>query len=233
MNENILKHIGEKHGIYTIIDVLPQPDKYGHYQYKCICNECGYVKYTHHGSVAGPNHVITKCNHLRSDGNFKVKRKINNDRIDMIFTHMITRCYNKKSKSYRFYGEKGIKICDEWLLNPKSFEQWALQNGYSENLTIDRIDAKKDYAPDNCQWIPLEENARKAGKVNWITINGETLTGRQWSEKLGLGINRINTWIREYGEDITIELLKEMIKDPPINKCREPSQSWFEVYGIF
>ena len=76
MNENILKHIGEKHGIYTIIDVLPQPDKYGHYQYKCICNECGYVKYTHHGSVAGPNHVITKCNHLRSDGNFKVKRKI-------------------------------------------------------------------------------------------------------------------------------------------------------------
>ena len=233
MNENILKHIGEIHGVYTIVDVLPEPDKYGHYQYKCVCNECGYIKYTHHGSVAGPKHITKKCNHLRCDNNYKVKKFIKNKRIDKIHQGMFSRCYNCNDKTYRFYGEKGIKICDEWLYNPSSFEEWSLKHGYKNNLTIDRIDSTKDYCPENCQWIPIIENARKAGKVNWITINGETLTGRQWSEKLGLGINRINTWIREYGEDITIELLKEMIKDPPINKYREPSQSWFEVYGIF
>lgn len=218
--------------MYTIVDVLPTPDKYGHYKYKCVCDKCGHVKYSHHGAVAGPKHITTQCNHLRSDGNFKTIRNICDDRIDMIFNHMFSRCYNKNDTSYRFYGEKGIKICDTWLLNPNTFEQWALQNGYSENLTIDRIDAKKDYSPDNCQWIPLEENARKAGKVNWITINGETLTGRQWSEKLGLGINRVNTWIRDYGLNKTVELLNKMIDNPPTELHIQSNRNWFKVYNV-
>ncbi len=223
---------GKDIGIFKVLYLCNERTKDGHKKYHIKCNFCGAEFERRLSSIKG-----TKiCRHYNEQGyfrNFKTNWNWENKKIKTIFYGMKNRCYNPKNKSYRFYGAKNIKICEEWLLNPKSFEQWALQNGYSENLTIDRIDAKKDYAPDNCQWIPLEENARKAGKVNWITINGETLTGRQWSEKLGLGINRINTWIREYGEDITIELLKEMIKDPPINKYREPSQSWFEVYGIF
>ena len=50
---------------------------------------------------------------------------------------MKQRCYNPNEKSYKWYGAKGIKICDEWINSPKSFEEWSLQNGYNDNLTID------------------------------------------------------------------------------------------------
>ena len=145
---------------------------------------------------------------------------------------MIERCYKPDDKSYRWYGAKGIKICNEWLQDPTIFEKWALDNGYKDGLTIDRIDADKDYNPENCRWISLEENSRRAGNVNWITVNNIVLTGRQWAAKLSLGTNAINTAIRERGYDKTIELIKAMLKEPPLTKHRKPHQTWFDVYGI-
>jgi hypothetical protein len=108
----------------------------------------------------------------------------------------------------------------------------AIKNGYNDNLTIDRINANYDYCPDNCQWIPLIENSRKAGRVNWIDVNGEVLTGRQWSEKLGLGVNTINTALRDYGLIKTIELICAMLQEPPSVKHRKSHQTWFSVYNI-
>ena len=145
---------------------------------------------------------------------------------------MKQRCYNKNDKAYRWYGAKDIGICEEWLDNPKSFEEWALKNGYNDNLTIDRIEENKNYSPNNCRWIPLEENTRRAGNVNWITIEEETLTGRQWASKLGLGILTIDKFIREYGLENTKNLIIEMIKSPPSTKHRKSKQTWFDVYNI-
>ena len=158
--------------------------------------------------------------------------KWKNQRISRIYIAIKHRCYDSKRKDYRWYGAKGIKMCQQWLDNPSEFEKWALENGYADNLTIDRINADKDYTPDNCQWILLTENTRKAGKVNWITVDGITLTGKQWADRLHLGTNVINTSIREYGIDKTKELIAAMLKDSPVNKKRKPTQSWFSVYGI-
>ena len=112
------------------------------------------------------------------------------------------------------------------------FEIWALNNGYNDSLTVDRIDSDKDYCPENCQWITMEENSRKAGNVNWITVGEYTLTGRQWADKFGLGKNRINTLIREFGIEKTKELIAAMLISPPSTKERKSNQSWFEIYGI-
>jgi hypothetical protein len=226
-------HIGESYGVYTIVDVLNEKDKYGHYVYKCVCNECGYIKYAHYGKISGEKSRTTKCSHLRANGEYiPYGHSWSNQRIGNIFQKMIRRCYNVSDKDYRWYGEKGIKICNDWLYNPKLFEKWALNNGYADNLTIDRINSDQDYCPENCQWIPSVENSRKAGKVTWITINNETLTGRQWSEKFHLGVNTINTAIRNYGLDKTKELIIAMIKDNPSTKHRKSHQTWFDVYGI-
>lgn len=161
-----------------------------------------------------------------------MKSKWTNQRIARIFRGMTARCYNAKDKDYRWYGAKGVVIDKEWLSNPGSFEKWALANGYQDHLTIDRIEPSKGYAPDNCRWTSLEENSRRAGKVNWITVNSITLTGRQWANKLGLGVLAINKYIQTYGVTKTKELISAMLNDPIASKHRKPKQTWFAVYGI-
>ena len=226
-------HIGESYGIYTIVDMLEEKDKYGHWIYKGVCNECGHVKFSHYGGFSGPKSITRKCTHRRTNGDPIInKHNWVNQRLHKIFSGMMTRCYNTSDKNYKWYGEKGVGVYKEWINNPSLFEQWALDSGYQNNLTIDRIDSDGDYCPENCQWISLEENVRKAGKVNWITINDTTLTGRQWAAKLGLGLLTIDKYVRQYGVEKTIELIKAIMKEPLSTKYRKSHQTWFSVYGI-
>lgn len=225
-------HVGEIHGIYEIVDMLNQKDQYGHWIYKCVCTECGFIKYSHYGNISGEKNKTTQCKHLRSDGSYITKTIWNDQRLKKIFSHMMGRCYDTNSKDYRWYGAKNIGICQEWRDNPRLFEEWALNNGYQDDLTIDRIESNKDYCPDNCQWIPLVENSRRAGVVHWIELEGKKMTGRQWADYLKIGTNTINTAIRDYGLDKTKELILAMLKEPPTTKHRKPRQTWFSVYGI-
>ena len=70
------------------------------------------------------------------------------------------------------YGGKGIRVCQEWLDNPELFEEWSLENGYEDNLTIDRIDSTKDYCPDNCRWVTLEDNAKYKSTTRVLDVDG-------------------------------------------------------------
>ena len=151
-----------------------------------------------------------------------------NKRISKIFHDIKSRCYNPNDKNYRWYGEKGIKVCDEWMNNPKSFEEWALNNGYTDNMTIDRIEEDKDYCPENCQWVVLENNSRYKSTTSYIYVNGEVHTGREWAEILGLGINRINIYIREYGIENTREFIRRYLDNPGLHPSHH--QSFYDLY---
>ena len=226
-------HIGETHGIYTIVDVLDEKDKYGHYIYKAVCGVCGCVKFSHYGAFSGPLSMVHNCEHIKFDGTIRTKTyNWENKRLRSIYSGMVDRCYNHNSNDYQWYGGKGIRICDEWVSEPKLFEEWALNNGYNDNLTIDRVESDKDYCPENCQWISVKENSRKAGNVNWIEVDGVVLTGRQWSERFGIGINIINTVVRRYGINKAKELISAMLQEHPSTKSRKYNQSWLSVYNI-
>ena len=82
-----------------------------------------------------------------------------------ILSGMKVRCYNPNNPHYKWYGGRGIKVCDEWLGKEGAlrFVEWAMENGYRDDLTIDRIDPEKDYSPDNCRWISSIDNSSRNG----------------------------------------------------------------------
>lgn len=85
-------------------------------------------------------------------------------RIYQCWKDMKRRCYNPKTKSFKNYGGRGILVCNDWLHNFQAFHEWAMANGYRDNLTIDRIDVNGNYEPSNCQWIPLSEQPKNRRK---------------------------------------------------------------------
>jgi hypothetical protein len=80
-------------------------------------------------------------------------------RLDNIYRGMKQRCYYPKHKWYKNYGGRGITICDEWKNSSKAFFEWAVANGYKDNLTLDRINNDGNYEPSNCRWISCRDQA--------------------------------------------------------------------------
>ena len=106
-------------------------------------------------------------------------------RIHSIWDGMKKRCYYKKSVAYHNYGGRGIAICDEWLNDYYAFESWALNNGYADGLTIERIDNNGNYSPENCKWATRSEQCNNKRNNVLITYLGKTQTLTQWAIELG------------------------------------------------
>ncbi|GAK09592.1 hypothetical protein [Geomicrobium sp. JCM 19038] len=137
--------------------------------------------------------IIVTGSHLLKSGNTKSCGHHNNGKNNGNYEHglfdqnlykrwqgMKTRCYNSKTSQYKDYGGRGIIICDEWLNDFKSFYRWAIDNGYKENLQIDRIDNDGNYEPSNCRWVTLKQNSNKRRSSHYVTIDNETKTIADW-----------------------------------------------------
>ena len=144
------------------------------------------------------------------------------DRLYRIYLSMLTRCTRPEHPSYKHYGARGIKICDEWLNDNLTFFYWAMNNGYSDELTLDRIDVNGDYTPENCRWADwiAQNNNTRSNRI--LTANGESHTLAQWSRITGLMprtiANRIDIkgWTEE--KALTTPLNEKMSQ---YSKCRK------------
>ena len=112
---------------------------------------------------------------------------------------MKRRCLSEKDKEYSHYGGRGITVCDEWIDNYENFENWALQNGYSDELTIERKDVNGNYCPENCCWISFQDQQNNTTRSRKITYNGQTKTLSQWSRELGISKTTLRSRIDELG----------------------------------
>lgn len=103
-----------------------------------------------------------------------MKHSLSKTRLYAIYSGMKQRCYNTESSNYSNYGGKGICICEEWMSENglQNFIEWSLNNGYNENLTIDRIDSNKGYSPGNCQWITQSANSSRKRTGDVIVKSG-------------------------------------------------------------
>lgn len=118
-------------------------------------------------------------------------------RLFRIYTGMKGRCYNQKNASYKNYGGRGIQICKEWLDDFSVFYEWAVNNGYGDNLSIDRIDAEGDYCPENCRWATRKEQANNTRQNRFLEFNGETHTVKEWADIIGISEQTIRGRLRE------------------------------------
>lgn len=124
----------------------------------------------------------------------KPLRGMSNTRIYRCWNRMIHRCYNSNNKDFRHYGGRGISVCDEWLDKTwgfTNFYHWAMTNGYTDDLTIDRIDVNGNYCPENCRWATILEQRNNMRSNVVLTYKGETHNLKQWADKLGLNYRAI------------------------------------------
>lgn len=113
------------------------------------------------------------------------------NRLYAVWNSMKQRCNNHKSQKYKIYGARGIKVCNEWNESYDSFRKWALDNGYKEGLTLDRINVDGNYEPNNCRWVTYEvQNSNKSNNV-WIEYKGEKHTATQWAKIYGYDVKVI------------------------------------------
>ena len=108
-------------------------------------------------------------------------------RLYNIWRQMNARCYSPKSSSWRYYGDKGVRVCDDWKIgSPEgfiNFKNWSLQNGYQDGLTIDRQDSSGNYEPSNCRWETMTVQNRNRGDYNQLLeYNGEIKCLSEWAK---------------------------------------------------
>lgn len=109
----------------------------------------------------------------------------NKDRLHAIWRHIKYRCLNKEHYAYKDYGGRGVSLCDEWQ-KFEPFYDWAMANGYSNKLTIDRVDVDGNYEPTNCRWATWKEQGNNRRNNVRLTLNGQTKTMSEWSDDIGI-----------------------------------------------
>lgn len=180
---NYGKHyIGEKINHLTILEKLEEKDKYGNKLWLCKC-DCGNITKLNSSALANVKGCGCKIDNI--------KHNMSKTKLYRSWNRMKNRCYAKSMACYELYGGRGIKVCDEWKNNFLSFKEWALNNGYKENLSLDRINVDGDYEPNNCRWITMFEQASNKRTNVFYTINGITKTQTQWARYYNIPITNL------------------------------------------
>ena len=160
-------------------------------KWECVC-DCGNTCIVSTRSLRGG---------AKSCGCLKVRKthEMSKTRLYQIWINMKQRCGNPNNVHYKNYGNRGVKVCSEWEHDFMAFYNWSLENGYSEELEIDRIDNDEDYSPINCQWITHQKQQLNKRTNRIVEYNGESKTLKEWADELGLDYHRtdirlLNGW---------------------------------------
>lgn len=159
----------------------------------CLC-DCGKI------CEIDTNHLIT--GHSKSCGcgnarNWKTALGLSTTNLYKVWKGMLERCYNKNNVAYKWYGLKGITVCEKWKTS-RNFLDWALNNGYKKGLTIDRIDTNKEYCPENCRWVTMKEQARNTSHNIFIKKDDEILCLKDFCNKYNIDYKRVLYYKKTY-----------------------------------
>lgn len=180
----LLDLTGQRFGKLTVIEFAGHaPNRKTLWKCKCDCG----------------NETLVKTNALRSgatkscgclvpvaSGDTHRKHGMSESRLYRIWRGMKARCLNPNVLCFPNYGGRGITVCAEWTDSFDPFRDWALANGYRDNLTIDRIDVNGNYCPDNCRWVSMKTQCENRSNNNLLKLDGETQPVSVWAERIGV-----------------------------------------------
>lgn len=207
----MIDYKGKKFGKLTVLQFLK--NKNGRRLWLCKC-DCGNIKEVCIEDLKSGN--TKSCGCLRRENPHRIK--INNlykSRIYKIYNNMKNRCLNENNPRYKDYGERGISICNEWLGKHNGFikfYEWAMQNGYSEELTLDRIDNNKDYSPLNCRWVDRKTQNRNTRRNINITINNITMCLQDWCSSYQIKAPAIFNYAKRNNISVEDSFLRRILK---------------------
>lgn len=187
--------IGSTFGNLTVLDIRSvlrgktSPRK--EVQVLCRCSFCGSEKWYPKSNIVNGR---TKSCGCRAS---KITHGDWHARLNNIWRGMRRRCYDPRCKFYKYYGARGIKICDEWKNDYLAFKAWALANGYSDKLTIDRINSDGNYCPENCRWAThlTQQNNRRNNHI--VVYHGKEYTLSELARENGLSSAVVSARLRK------------------------------------
>lgn len=200
------EYIGKKYGFLKIIS-FAYFKEYGQKKkikckfVKCLC-DCGKEKVIRLNDIRSGKTKSCGCLLKRSNKERFTKHNLCHTRIYRIYKNIKSRCKYSSLKQFKDYGGRGIEMCKEWENNFMSFYKWSLNNGYRDDLTIDRIDVNGNYCPENCRWATVFEQNNNKRTNHIIEYNGEKHSMREWCDILKLNYYRTRTRINNYGISI-------------------------------
>ena len=171
---------GRRYGHLTVISYSHRGKRRNHF-WNCIC-DCG--KEACVNSAHLKNGTTKSCGCLRYEV-AHARKKIKSHRLHTIWSSMKQRCNNPNNAKYKSYGGRGVKICEDWL-DFSNFFDWAINNGYSDNLSIDRIDVNGNYEPSNCRWVSNKIQARNKQNTVYLEYEGISKSISDWADEKGI-----------------------------------------------
>ena len=195
--------------------VLSITDKRAFHRAVWVCQcDCGNIVEVSAGRLLSSHTKSCGCLQKARATESHIKHGKSETRLYSIWAGMIKRCTNEEAKNYMDYGGRGITVCDEWRNSFEVFYEWAMANGYSDQLTIDREDNNKGYSPENCRWITHKEQNNNRRSNRNLTYNGETHNMKEWASIVGINYRTLQNRINQYGWDV------EKALTTPIQKRR-------------
>lgn len=169
---------GDRFGRWIVLERVPEGKKT---KYLCRC-VCGTEKLVAHGDLRSGKSKSCGC--LKRDLTIRrntTHNESHHTRLWRIWNNMRSRCKYPSTAHWNRYGGRGIDVCEEWDVSYESFKNWALVNGYSDELTIDRINNDGNYEPSNCRWVTPKEQSLNRSNNHMVEIEGEEKPLDEWS----------------------------------------------------
>lgn len=184
---------GNKYNKLTVIGRVENGNK-GASRWKCLC-DCGNITYVRGGNLKSGS--VKSCGCLNKKPHYLIHGDSDKPLYAM-WTSMMYRCHNPKNQAYKFYGARGISVCEEWHDYLK-FKEWVESTKKEESLTIERIDVNGNYCPENCIWVSMKEQANNRRSNIIFEYNGEKHNLMEWCNLLGLNYKNIHNRIYKLG----------------------------------
>lgn len=189
---------GRKFGKLTAVEFIKETKDGFFWAFKC---DCGNTFNLYDTMIKIGIVKDCGCSDIRKDRKWNMKNRDGSNPLYKKWISMKDRCLNENCTIYQRYGGAGITICDEWVNDFDRFRKWAIKNGWENGKTIDRINNKKGYSPQNCRWATKKQQERNKTSNVYVEYNGEKKLLIEWCEIFGLKYFKTYRRIKIFGWD--------------------------------